>query len=267
MAEITARGVRFHVQRLVPQHRPHQLEHPVVFVHGLMLDNLSSYYCTLANPVAHAGTEVVLYDLRGHGLSERPRTGYRLSDSVADLIAILDALGLDGPVHLVGNSYGGTIALAFAVGHPDRVVSTVLIEAHVPLPGWAEQVSIGVENLGPDVAEGEWGRWLTRRGKPNRLTELKDLVNHTTFVKDLLATVPISEGQLRMFSGPVRAVYGQDSGILHHAHILDSLLPRCELTVLPDRDHFLLTTATPTLRAIMLEWFAAKTMAPQVDLR
>jgi len=238
-----------------------------VFVHGLLLDNLSSYYCTLANPGAHAGAEVVLYDLRGHGLSERPRTGYRLSDSVADLAAILDALGLDGPVHLVGNSYGGPIALAFAVAYPDRVVSTVLIEAHVPLPGWAEQVAIGVKNLGPDLAEGEWGRWLIQRGKPARLTELKDLVNHTTFVNDLLASLPIAEEDLRIFTRPVRAVYGEDSGILHHAHILDSLLPRCELTVLPDRDHFLLPTATPMLRTIMLDWFAAETMATQVDLR
>ena len=35
------------------------------------MDNLSSFYFTLANPVAETA-DVVLYDLRGHGLSERP---------------------------------------------------------------------------------------------------------------------------------------------------------------------------------------------------
>ncbi|MGH3865069.1 MAG: alpha/beta fold hydrolase [Pseudonocardiaceae bacterium] len=267
MAEITARGVRFHVQRLAPRHRPHRLEHPIVFVHGLGLDNLSSYYYTLANPVAHAGAEVILYDLRGHGLSERPRTGYRVSDSVADLAAILETLGVDGPVHLVGNSYGGTVALSFAVGYPDQVASIVLIEAHVPVPGWAEQMATTVKNLGPDLIEGDVGRWLAKRGKPARLAELKDLVHHTTFVNDLLATEPIPERELRMFTRPTRAVYGEHSDVLQHAQVLDSLLPRCALTVLPDLDHFILSTATRLLREILLEWFASRTMATQADLR
>ncbi|MGH8917452.1 MAG: alpha/beta fold hydrolase, partial [Actinomycetes bacterium] len=65
MAEIIARDVRFHVQQLAPGHRPSQQEHPVVFIHGLGMDNLSSFYYTLANPVAHAGARVILYDLRG----------------------------------------------------------------------------------------------------------------------------------------------------------------------------------------------------------
>ncbi|MGH3815270.1 MAG: alpha/beta fold hydrolase, partial [Pseudonocardiaceae bacterium] len=141
MAEIIAGGVRFHVQRLAPRRGPCRPEHPVVFIHGLGMDNLSSFYYTLANPLAHAGAEVILYDLRGHGLSERPRTGYRVGDSVADLAALLNALAIDGPVHLVGNSYGGIVALGFAVAHPNRVASMVLIEAHFSVAGWAEQIA------------------------------------------------------------------------------------------------------------------------------
>jgi pimeloyl-ACP methyl ester carboxylesterase len=267
MAEIIARGVRFHVQHLEPRHQPRRLEHPIVFVHGLGLDNLSSYYYTLANPVAHAGAEVILYDLRGHGLSERPRTGYRVSDSVNDLAAILETLGVDGPVHLVGNSYGGTVALSFAVGYPDRVASIVLIEAHVPVAGWAEQMAATVKNIGPNLTKGDVGRWLSKRGKPARLAELKDLINHTTFVNDLLATEPISERKLRMFTRPARAVYGEHSDVLQHAQILDNLLPQYTLTVLPDLDHFILSTATPLLREILLEWFASEAMATLADLR
>ncbi len=268
MAEIIARGVRFHVQRLAPRHRPHRLEHPVVFIHGLGLDNLSSFYYTLANPVAHAGATVILYDLRAHGLSERPRTGYRVADSVADLAAILDALGVDGPVHLVGNSYGGTVALGFAVAYPERVASMVLIEAHVPIPGWAAQMAATIRKVGSDLTEGELGRWMAQSRKHAGLAALgKDLIHHTTFVADLLATETLAERQLRMFTRPVRAVYGEQSDVLHHAHVLDSLLPRCALTVLPDVDHSVLSQATRVLRAIVLDWFTAETMAMQAGLR
>jgi pimeloyl-ACP methyl ester carboxylesterase len=146
MAEVTANGVRFHVQRLTPR-RPAcaadgaENGAPVVFVHGLGMDNLSSFYYTLANPVANAGNEVILYDLRGHGLSERPSTGYSVSDSVTDLHSLLGAIGVTGPVHLVGNSYGGTVALGFGAAHPDRVASMMLIEAHFAIEGWNEQMA------------------------------------------------------------------------------------------------------------------------------
>src|SRR5688572_33194757 len=92
MADVTARGVRFHVQRLGPD----AAAATVVFLHGLVMDNLSSFYFTLANPAA-ATARVVLYDLRGHGMSHRPATGYRVADLVADLDALLAALAVDGP--------------------------------------------------------------------------------------------------------------------------------------------------------------------------
>src|SRR5436305_9605632 len=110
MADVVANGVRHHVQRLG------RGERTVVFVHGLVMDNLSSFYFTLANPVAETA-EVMLYDLRGHGMSERPASGY----SVAELVADLAALVGDRQVALVGNSFGGLVALAFAAAHPERV--------------------------------------------------------------------------------------------------------------------------------------------------
>ena len=49
MAEVTANGVRFHVQRLGTARDDN---HTVVMMHGMVMDNLSSFYYTLANPVA-----------------------------------------------------------------------------------------------------------------------------------------------------------------------------------------------------------------------
>ena len=104
MAEILANGVRLHVQRLGPTPGVPPSGKTILLLHGLIVDDLSSYYFTLANPLAAAGHDVVLYDLRGHGHSERPLTGYSLSDGIADLDGLLTALDIHQPVHLVGNS-------------------------------------------------------------------------------------------------------------------------------------------------------------------
>lgn len=261
MAEILADGVRFHVQRLAPHRAVHRgaPEHPVVFIHGLGLDNLSSFYFTLANPVAHAGAEVILYDQRGHGLSECPPTGYRLSDSVADLVAILGALGVDGPVHLVGHSYGGAIALRFALAYPQRVASMLLIEAHVPIPGWGQQMAANIRKVEREFGASDWGQQMIAIRKYARLAAVgQNLINRTTFMTDLLGTEPVAQQELRMFAAPVRAVYGEHSDVLSHAQLLGDLLPDYTLTVLPDLDHFVLAKDARVLRAIVLDWFATQ---------
>lgn len=263
MAEILAGGVRFHVKRLAPRHGPSRPEHPVVFIHGLGMDNLSSFYYTLANPLAHAGAEVILYDLRGHGLSERPRTGYRVGDSVADLTALLDALAIDGPVHLVGNSYGGIVALGFAVAHPSRVASMVLIEAHFSVAGWAEQAAAEQSRIEIALAKDAMQDWLEQLGrKVTRLAEMADdLLNRTTFLADLQTVQPIPMSRLRTLTCPVRAIYGEHSDVVNYARELDEYLPHCVLTVLAGCGHSVLMDETAALREIILDWFATQTTA------
>ena len=56
MPDVTVRGVRFHVQTIGP---PAPGAPVAVFLHGLVLDNLSSFYYTIAGPVAEAGAHAV----------------------------------------------------------------------------------------------------------------------------------------------------------------------------------------------------------------
>ena len=102
----------------------------LVFVHGVMIDNLSSFYLSIAPALAKAA-RVILYDLRGHGRSEQPPSGYTTDDMADDLDGILAALDLPDPrVIVVGHSFGGYIALrcqqfrhlAFVLFAPQQLV-------------------------------------------------------------------------------------------------------------------------------------------------
>ncbi len=67
--------------------------------------------------------DVVAYDRRGFGTTVYEEEGH---DQVVDLLAVLDAVGMEKAV-LVGNSRGGQIALDFALTHPERAAALVLV--------------------------------------------------------------------------------------------------------------------------------------------
>eukprot|EP01037_Dinobryon_pediforme_P017788 gene17788-18007_t len=70
---------------------------------------------------------VIAPDMAGFGFTERvPGQVHDRAAWIAQILALLDALGLDA-VDVVGNSFGGGIALAFAIAHPDRVRRLVLM--------------------------------------------------------------------------------------------------------------------------------------------
>lgn len=260
MADVTANGVRLHVQRLGAGPRT------VVFVHGLVMDNLSSFYFTLANPIA-AGADVILYDLRGHGRSERPAGGYAIADSVADLGALLDALEVVRPVHLVGNSVGGLIALRFASAHPERVASLALIDAHDGAAGWSAQMSatLGLRGEARDqkIAE-NFQAWLGRHSERKRsrlATSAQELVERTSLVADLAdpgRSPPLTAADLARIRCPVLALYGERSDVRGRGEALAGSLTACRFHLLPGCTHSVLWEATAEVRRRVAEWIDAQ---------
>jgi pimeloyl-ACP methyl ester carboxylesterase len=75
---------------------------------------------------------VIVPDLRGMGLSERPPGGYDKKMQGQDIAGLLDALKI-GKADLVTHDIGNMVGYAFAAEHPDRVTKFVIIDA--PLPG------------------------------------------------------------------------------------------------------------------------------------
>src|ERR1700744_5039342 len=63
---------------------------------------------------------------RGAGLSQKARGELTFSMMASDIAALLDALGIKGPVALAGVAVGGAIALQFAAPHPDRTSAVIV---------------------------------------------------------------------------------------------------------------------------------------------
>jgi len=82
-------------------------------------------------PLAAAGHRVVCPDLRGHGWSDAPRGDYRKATLAADVLALLDALGVEQTA-VVGHDWGGWTGFLLARGAPDRVSS--LLALSIPPP-------------------------------------------------------------------------------------------------------------------------------------
>ncbi len=69
------------------------------------------------------------YDQRGFGMTEKPVGKVTIDDLVADLAALLDALHVSAPCHLVSSALGTAVLIAFAARHPARVARMVLASA------------------------------------------------------------------------------------------------------------------------------------------
>ncbi len=96
-----------------------------VLVHGFSTP--SFVFNGLVEPLTRAGLRVLTYDHFGRGFSDRPLGAYDAARYERQLIGLLDALGAEHPVDLVGYSMGGAIVTHVAARHPERVRNVGLI--------------------------------------------------------------------------------------------------------------------------------------------
>lgn len=117
---------------------------PFVLVHGLASN--ARTWDQVAIALAADGHRVIAVDQRGHGLSDKPDTGYDFATVAEDLHLLMDALDVENPI-LVGQSWGGNVALAFGASYRTRAAGIAFVDGGFldmqmrPNATW-EQVSV-----------------------------------------------------------------------------------------------------------------------------
>ncbi|HEV2563679.1 MAG TPA: 3-oxoadipate enol-lactonase [Microvirga sp.] len=166
MAFVRVNGIVLHHQVIGQPHGP-----VLVFVNSLGSD------FRIWQEVVPAFTDrfrVVLYDKRGHGLSDAPPAPYTIDDHTDDLLALLDHLKVDGAA-FIGLSVGGMIGQRIAARAPERVRALALCctAAKIGTPElWAERITT-VEDTGIEpIADNVLQRWFTPLFRETRQDEV-----------------------------------------------------------------------------------------------
>ncbi|OFV93501.1 MAG: hypothetical protein A3H28_16480 [Acidobacteria bacterium RIFCSPLOWO2_02_FULL_61_28] len=171
----------------------------VVLVHGFSVP----YYIwdpTFA-ALVHSGFRVLRYDLYGRGYSDRPNVAYDADLYDRQLLGLLSALSIPGPVDLVGLSMGGPIVVTFADRHPERVRALVLLdssyhEARRP-PVWLGAPLFGkyygeyymTVLVSPSLAEGQLADFFQPERFPDWPEKYRVQMQYKGFRRALLSTM------------------------------------------------------------------------------
>lgn len=168
---VTVNGVRlfFDVEgsKLVPD-GPSMREKPTL----LMLHGGPGFDHSIFRPAYSALSDVaqiVYLDLRGNGRSEDgPREHWNLAQWGDDVRAFCDALGIIDPV-VLGASFGGMVAMAYATRHPEHPAKLVLISTEAIGGSYPERrVALFERFGGPEMGALARRRFLEARGHPDQ---------------------------------------------------------------------------------------------------
>jgi len=237
----------------------------VVMIHGIA-SNLA-LWLNIQRALAEE-FRVTTYDLRGHGYSDMPPSGYNSADMAADLNALLDHLGIER-THLVGHSFGGLVALHYTVLYPNRVDRLILADTGIPavensrksnpvFEEWQERL----KNFGvsiPDDKQDDVDYLLiqTRKVRESFLSpkakrrkmgvlpsieRLSRLIKTTSILDDFRSTAGLTLDKICRIRHQLFICYGERSPSTVSRQYLQENLPNCTSAIVPNAGHFHLLT-------------------------
>lgn len=258
MQMISANGIRLHVRLLGRDDGP-----ALVFANSLGTD--SRVWDAVADRLK-GDFRLILYDKRGHGLSEAPPAPYSLDDHVADLAGLLDALD-PGPVILCGVSVGGMIAQGLSAVSPGRVRSLVLCDtAHRigPPDMWDQRITAirggGIEALADPIME----RWFSADFHAKRAAELagwRHMLVRTPLEGYLGTCAAIRDADLteaaRSIAVPTLCLCGSEDGATTPALVrsLADLIPGARFELIDSAGHLPGAEAPDAVVSLMQGFF------------
>jgi pimeloyl-ACP methyl ester carboxylesterase len=260
-------------------------EEEVVMIHGLAA-NLGFWYAAATQGFTQFG-RVTMYDMLGHGHSEMAATGYSPGQLAAHLGQLLDCLQLDR-VHLVAHSFGGMVALAFALKQPDRVKSLILADVRVwqaEPPSWKTAPSAWVERMratglkledtGMDpsfkvlveAARLQLSKPARDRKAFGELPEERvlfqgqrsaerwlELIEKTGAYQEMTAGTDFALSDLPRIQQPILAMFVEHSLRKRSARALRRLCPDCRIEVVANAGHFFPVTRPRIFAGAALEF-------------
>jgi len=227
----------------------------VVLLHGHTLDR--RVWDPLMPQLLGAGVQVLRPDLRGHGKSTRPNSGYHVSHHASDVAALLDAVGADSAT-VIGFSFGGGVALEMALTHGPHVAALGLMAPVMPdrpfEPAFMEslrEVAMTIRTAG--VVEAMAGPWAQNPLFAHSFTKEGIREKVAGIVKDFPGAEFLATGRDRVERGwklpdrlgeiavPTRVMVGEREmpGFKAFAEEAAGGIPGASLEVVPDCGHLL----------------------------
>lgn len=255
MPEVEANGVRLY-------HQQSGDGPDVVLVHAVTSNQAVWVFSGLIEALA-AEFRVTAYDLRGHGMSARPASGYTSAVMADDFRALHAALGL-GPAVLIGHSFGGVVAMHAALTAPECVRGVILSDSFFPGLKHIEP-NFGKMNIWKDLRETfaqvgvELGDTVdftrlfreTAALPSERMKQLEDIYGafgrgwlrqlpklaETTCGDEVLSEAGLTADALASVRQPVVALYDEFSPFLATSRWLEQHLPCCVAEIIPAAKH------------------------------
>ena len=244
----------------------------LLLIHGLGA-NLAFWFPGIASLLSKH-YRVIVYDLRGHGKSSMPNSGYTVPHMTRDLEGLLEHLEVE-QLHVVGHSYGARIGLHYARLHPDRVTTLTLADPKYPClqsevrlrewPYWEtwkkqlqqqgkaipsdeefinfhllKQLNQSSSELTPDGLQRKASRPTLRERDMGSKGGAKweKLMTCTSAKQEFEEAEPITEEDFRKIAIPTLAMYGEQSHCLPSCWKLQELIKDCQVAIIPNAGHF-----------------------------
>jgi 3-oxoadipate enol-lactonase len=243
----TARGLNYIVTDLRPPWARKASEgRPVIFHHGVgaSLDIFAEWV-----PIISARHPVVRLDVRGFGESVVPPESHAWSigELIADLLEVVETAFGNARVHIMGESLGGTVALAAGLEHPYRFLSVTMSNAAIKggqigyASGWRNEIArIGLKGWSDKLMEmrfvldavgAEAFTWFSAQQE-------KSAPHVVIGLGELLVRTDLSE-KLTAFNLPLLSMMPDRSPFvsLAQASALTALVPHAEVAVFPSSRH------------------------------
>ena len=247
---------------------------PVLLLHGHTLDR--RVWDPVTARLLEAGLRVIRPDLRGHGRSTRPDSGYHVSHHSADMVGLLDSVGVDRAA-VVGFSFGGGVALEMALTSPGRVAALGLVSTTMPdrpfEPAFMEslrEVARAIRSQGVSAAMA--GPWACNPLFAHSFTKVGIREAVAAIVKDFpgaefLATERdrverdwVVPDRLAEIAAPANVMVGEKEmpGFKAYAEEAATGIPGATIEVVPDCGHLLPLEAPDAVAEMIIGLFSGQ---------